>query len=286
LILKPGPGLGRVRGDPGQLEQVIMNLVVNARDAMPEGGKLIVETTNIDVDGAFAHQHPPLHPGRYVMLAVSDTGIGMDPETQAHIFEPFYTTKERGRGTGLGLSSVYGIVRHCDGHIWVYSVPKQGSTFKIFLPRVDEPVTFDEPVALSSPSRRGSETVLLVEDEVVVRTLVKNTLVQHGYQVLEAENGAQALRIAEGHPGPLQLLVTDVVMPGMNGRELAEHLLRQRTDLRVLYISGYTDETIAHHGVLAPGVGFLQKPFTLEALARKVRETLDVRAGVPGDGKG
>jgi two-component system, cell cycle sensor histidine kinase and response regulator CckA len=284
LIVSAAPGLGRVRADPGQIEQVIMNLVVNARDAMPEGGKLIVETQNVDVDKAFAEQHQPLHPGRYVMFAVSDTGVGMDPETQAHIFEPFYTTKERGRGTGLGLSTVYGIVRQSDGAVWVYSTPRKGSTFKIYLPRVDDAATGDEPQRATPATRRGSETVLLVEDEVVVRTLVRNTLVQQGYQVLEAENGAQALRIAQAHRGPLQLLVTDVIMPGMSGRELAENLLRRRTDLHVLYISGYTDETIAQHGVLAPGVGFLQKPFTLGALVRKVRETIEAPpARAPGN---
>jgi CheY-like chemotaxis protein len=248
---------------------------------MPKGGKLIVEVANVEVDAGFALQHPPLQPGCYVMLAVSDTGVGMDNETQARVFEPFFTTKERGKGTGLGLSTVYGIVRQCDGYIWVYSQPGRGSTFKIYLPRVEEQA---EAAALSTArtaARGGTETVLLVEDEAVVRTLVRNTLLQNGYRVLEAENGSQALRICERHRGPIHLLVTDVVMPGINGRELAERLTQQRPELRIMFMSGYTDETIAHHGVLAPGVGFLQKPFTLDALARKVRETLDTAAPSP-----
>ena len=278
LLMVPAPGLGRVRGDPGQLEQVILNLAVNARDAMPEGGKLILETSNVEVDESFAARHPPLQTGRYVMLAVSDTGVGMDLETQAHVFEPFYTTKERGRGTGLGLSTVYGIVRQSEGHVWVYSSPGKGSTFKIYLPRVDEEPAAGDPAPATPGTRRGSETVLLVEDEGVVRTLIRNTLQQHGYHVVEAENGNQALRLSERHRGPLHMLVTDVVMPGMSGRELAERLLNQRPGLRVLFISGYTDETIAQHGVLGPGMGFLQKPFTLLALALKVRETLDLPA--------
>jgi PAS domain S-box-containing protein len=283
LIVAPTPGLGRIQADPSQIEQVILNLVVNARDAMPAGGKLVVETSNVDIDDEFATQHPPLQAGHHVMLAVSDTGVGMDAETQAHIFEPFYTTKERGRGTGLGLSTVYGIVRQSGGYIWVYSAPGKGSAFKVYFPRADAAPEAGEPASVVPETLRGSETVLLVEDESVVRTLVRNTLIQHGYRVLEAESGAQAIRIASRHSGPLHLLVTDVVMPGMSGRELAERLMRGRRNLRVLYISGYTDEIIAHHGVLGPGRGFLQKPFTLDALARKVRETLEAPAAVPGN---
>ena len=275
LILAPGPGLGRVRVDPGQLEQVVLNLVVNARDAMPDGGKLIVETGNVEVDQGFAERHPPLRPGRHVRLAVSDTGVGMDPETQARAFEPFFTTKERGRGTGLGLATVYGVVRQCEGAIWLYSHPGRGTTFTIYLPRVDDGEEHPDTVPARIETTSGSETVLLVEDEGVVRTLVRSTLAQRGYRVLEAQNGNQALEIADHHQGPLHLLLTDVILPGMNGRELAEQLRGRRPETRVLYISGYTEETIARQGVLAPGVGFLQKPFTLEALARKVRGILD-----------
>jgi CheY-like chemotaxis protein len=212
------------------------------------------------------------------VLSVSDTGIGMDEATLAHAFEPFFTTKERGKGTGLGLSTVYGIVRQSEGAVWVYSQPGRGTTFKVYLPRVNqEPEA--APAAPAGAIRGGTETVLLVEDESVVRTLVRSTLRQRGYVVLEAENGAQALEISSGHKGPIHMLVTDMVMPGMSGRELAQRVAHGRPEMRVLFVSGYTDEVIDQQGLLLPGVGFLQKPFTLDALSRRVREILDAPAG-------
>jgi PAS domain S-box-containing protein len=274
LVVILASGLERVRADRGQIEQVILNLAVNARDAMPRGGRLMVETVNLDVDESFARDHPPLKPGRHVMLTVSDNGLGMDEDTVAHVFEPFFTTKERGKGTGLGLSTVYGIVRQSEGSISVSSRPDLGSTFRIVLPRVDEPETAEVKIAAGAGAI-GNESVLLVEDESVVRALVRSTLLQRGYRVLEGENGAQALEIAERQAGAIDLLITDVVMPGMNGRELAERLLEMSPGTGVLFISGYTDESIAQAGVFPRGTGFLQKPFTLESLARKVREILD-----------
>jgi PAS domain S-box-containing protein len=276
LVRVPARDLGRVKVDPSQLEQVVLNMVVNARDAMPDGGKLIIETANVQVDYALAERHPPLHPGPYVMLAVSDTGVGMDEDTQRHIFEPFFTTKERGKGTGLGLSTVYGIVRQCEGYVWVYSQPGRGSTFKIYFPRVEGAPEREETVIAPPAVASGTESVLLVEDEEIVRALVRNTLTRHGYRVLEAANGAQALDLAARFTGPIQLLLTDIVMPGLSGPDLAERLTRMRPGLRVLYISGYTEEGLTAHGMPGAGVSFLQKPFTLDALARKVREALDV----------
>ena len=269
------PELGAVRADPGQLEQVIMNLVVNARDAMPRGGKLTIETANAELDESYALEHPAVVAGPFVMLAVSDSGVGMDAATQARIFEPFFTTKEKGKGTGLGLATVYGIVKQSGGNIWLYSEPGRGTTFKIYLPRVDQPLELPAPTPASRETPRGTETVLLVEDDEAVRTLARKMLASHGYTVLAAPSGADALELAASHAGPIHLLVTDVVLPGMSGRELATRFQSVRPGLKVLYTSGYTDDAVVHHGVLDPGIAFLQKPFTSGTLARKVRETLD-----------
>jgi two-component system cell cycle sensor histidine kinase/response regulator CckA len=269
------PGLGRVRADRGQLEQVVMNLAVNARDAMPKGGNLIFELQNVELDDAYAATHAEVKPGPYVLLAISDTGTGMDAETQKRVFEPFFTTKETGKGTGLGLSTVYGIVHQSGGAIDVYSEPGQGTTFKVYLPRFADDAAVRRPVSGDHPAQRAeSETVLVVEDEAAIRHLTKLILQKAGYTVLLAESPVAAERIAGSHPGPIHLMLTDVVMPGMRGPELAERLLRLRPDLRVLYMSGYTDDAIAHHGMLDAGTEFLQKPFTPLRLTRKIREVL------------
>jgi nitrogen-specific signal transduction histidine kinase/ActR/RegA family two-component response regulator len=275
LVTALQSNLGSVRADPHQIEQVLMNLAVNAKDAMPRGGKLTVETSNVEFDREHTHEHVSVKPGAYVMLAVSDTGSGMDAETCSHVFEPFFTTKEQGKGTGLGLSTVYGIVKQSGGYIWVSSEQGAGTTFKIYLPRVDE--TAERPPARQARQEayRGVETILLVEDEAGVRTLIRQVLQRHGYTVIDCSHGGEALLAAERHHGRIHLLLTDVVLPQMNGRELTERLLALRSDMKVMYMSGYTDEAIAHHGVLTPGSAFVQKPFTNEALARKVREVLD-----------
>jgi CheY-like chemotaxis protein len=279
LATQLAAGLGRVRADPGQLEQVIMNLAVNARDAMPRGGKLTIETSDVEFDSTHVAEHYPAPPGSYAMLAVIDTGTGMDPETQAHLFEPFFTTKEKGKGTGLGLATVYGIVKQSGGFIWVYSELGAGSRFKIYLPRVEaaaEPVLgFHAPV----PVARGTETVLLAEDEAPVRAVARQTLERYGYRVLEAPSAEAALDVADRYSGPIHLLLTDVIMPGLSGRDLAVRLVALRPDVRVIYMSGYTDDAITRHGVLEPGFVFVQKPFTPDALARTVREVLDRDAG-------
>ncbi len=275
LVTVLDPGLGHVKADPGQLEQVIMNLVVNARDAMPKGGKLTVETTNHDIRQSYRRGQAVIQPGRYARLSVSDTGCGMEPELQARVFEPFFSTKGQGKGTGLGLSTVYGIVKQSDGYIFLYSEPGCGSTFKLYLPRVEEAAVEVETGMMPAGLPQGTETVLLVEDEPGVRALVRDTLRMHGYTVLEARHGIEALLTAKQHTGPIHLLMTDVVMPQMSGREVADRLFVTRSDLRVLFMSGYTENAIVHHGVLHPGTAFLQKPFSPESLARKVRDVLD-----------
>ena len=266
--------LGKVKADPAQIEQVIMNLVVNARDAMPNGGRLLLETTNVSLDAAYAFEHASVKPGSYVMLAVSDTGIGMDSATVANIFEPFFTTKESGRGTGLGLSTVYGIVKQSGGYIWVYSEPGKGSTFKVYLPRVEEVTQNESAMAPSLQQHRGSETILLVEDEEAVRDLVKTILSGNGYHVIVARDPIHAGEIAEKFPGEIHLLLTDVVMPGIGGRELAASVQRNRPNIRVLYMSGYTENLITSGGMLEEGLSFLQKPFSPAVLVQKIREAL------------
>jgi two-component system cell cycle sensor histidine kinase/response regulator CckA len=275
LLTVLAPSLGQIKADPGQIEQVILNLAVNARDAMPQGGKLTIETANVYLDNQYAGKHIAVRPGHYVRLAASDTGCGMDGETQARIFEPFFTTKEQGKGTGLGLSTVYGIVKQSGGNIWVYSEVGKGTTFKIYLPRVDEVVESEEARDLSADLRQGRETVLLAEDEEQVRRMTRMILEMHGYHVLEASGGAEALAIYKEHEGQIDLIMTDVVMPQMSGRELAQSLETLRPGIKVLYLSGYTDDAIVRHGLLDQEVAFLQKPFTPDALLRKVRAVLD-----------
>ncbi|HEY0764322.1 MAG TPA: response regulator [Pyrinomonadaceae bacterium] len=272
------PSLGQINADPGQIEQVIMNLAVNARDAMPQGGKLTFETANVYLDNEYVRSHTIVRPGNYVMFALSDTGTGMDAETRARIFEPFFTTKGQGKGTGLGLSTVYGIVKQSDGYIWVYSELGQGTTFKVYLPRVDKAARVDTDLESLAELPRGRETVLLTEDEDPVRRLIKTILESNGYQVLEATCGEDALALYKEHTGPVDLIVTDVVMPKMSGRELAENLKTVSPDIKVLYLSGYTDDAIVRHGLLDQKMSFLQKPFTPDALLRKVREALAAKS--------
>jgi two-component system, cell cycle sensor histidine kinase and response regulator CckA len=275
LLVGLGPELGKVKADPSQIEQVLMNLSVNARDAMPQGGKLTIETNNVFIDEEYASHHFSVRPGRYVVLAVSDTGCGMDEATQSHIFDPFFTTKEVGKGTGLGLSTVYGIIKQSGGNIWVYSEVGRGTTFKIYLPCVDSLIAEPKISAEVTNLQKGTETVLLVEDEERVRDMTKEILQESGYQVLEAKHGQDALLVADRHSGTIHLMLSDVVMPQMSGRELAERLAPLHKDMKVLYMSGYTDDAIVHHGVLDEGMSFIEKPFTPNALARKVRELLN-----------
>jgi PAS domain S-box-containing protein len=275
LAFLPGSKLAPVKADPGQMEQVLLNLVVNARDAMPDGGRLTIETCNVELDSVSASQHPVMEAGSYVMLIVTDTGCGMDAGTQARIFEPFFTTKGQGKGTGLGLATVYGVVKQSGGFIWVYSEVNQGSTFKIYLPQVNADLERGAPEKTSRGAHPGTETILFVEDEDSVRELVRDYLGESGYRVLEAADGVQALEIAAAHRGAIHILVTDVVMPRLSGRELVTRITAARPELKILYISGYTDDSIFRHGVLEGGVAFLQKPFNLKDLAQKIRQVLD-----------
>jgi CheY-like chemotaxis protein len=299
LVTVTAPDLGGIKADPGQMEQMILNLCVNARDAMPDGGRLTVRTANVDLDEAAAARLSDARPGAYVMLEVRDTGVGMDAETRSHLFEPFFTTKEQGKGTGLGLSTVYGTVKQSGGHIAVESEPGRGSTFTVYLPRVAAPVAPAERADAEIPGARAGapatealltpgrgETILLVEDAQRVRAVVREILEMSGYVVLEARHGAEALEVSNRHAGPIHLLVTDVVMPQMSGRELAQRLATLRPELKVLYMSGYTDDAIVRHGVLASGIAFLSKPFTPNALALKVREVLDGLAAGAAAGTG
>jgi len=277
LVMIPGAELGAVKADPSQIEQVILNLAVNARDAMPQGGKLTIETGNVSLDENYARIHSPLKPGDYIMLAISDTGVGMDTETQSRIFEPFFTTKGP-KGTGLGLSMVYGIVKQSGGYVWVYSEPGKGTTFKVYLPRVTEAgemVADALPAAAPLADKQPRETILVVEDEANLRRLTRQFLENRGYSVLDAADGAAAVQICVAHQGTIHLLLTDVIMPGMNGRELAKRVAEIRPNTKVLYMSGYTENAIGHNGTLDAGIKLLQKPFTLQALQAKVREVLD-----------
>ena len=275
--------LGPIKADQGQVEQIIMNLAVNGRDAMAKGGTLTIETRNVTLDESYTTAHNRARRGPHILLSVSDTGCGMSAETQSHMFEPFFTTKEQGKGTGLGLATVYGIVKQSGGDIWVYSEVGRGSTFKIYLPRTDGAPEAPLRETTRMRPKKGSETILLAEDAEVLRRLLREILVQHGYTVLLAGNGAEALQRSREHTGPIHLLVTDMVMPQMSGRELASRLLPQRPETKILYMSGYTEEAIATHGVLDAGTAFLEKPFSPDSLARKVREILDAARHVPGD---
>jgi len=275
LVFVPGEDLGKVKADPGQIEQVVMNLAANARDAMPGGGTLTIETATVHVDESYVQRHSIVPQGDYVLLVVTDSGQGIASEHLPHIFEPFYTTKEPGKGTGLGLATVYGIVKQNNGFVWVYSEPGLGTTFKIYLPQVRSSrneVRTTKPVELSP---RGCETLLLVEDESSVRHASGQFLSRSGYTVLEASDGADALRVSRQHSGPIHLMITDVVMPRMAGPKLAELLADERPDMKVLFVSGYAEKTVLQHGTVDLTTGFLQKPFSLKVLARKVREVLE-----------
>ena len=283
LVMVPGPELGAVKADPGQIEQVIMNLAVNARDAMPRGGSLQIETSNVTLDDNHARLYGGVRAGEYVMLAISDTGFGMDAETQSHIFEPFFSTKGT-KGTGLGLSTVYGIVKQSGGYVWVQSEPGRGTTFKVYLPRIVETGELAAVRVPASPvpkKKHPVETVLIVEDETNLRRMTCHYLETQGYKILEAADGAAAVQICVAHSGPIHLLLTDVIMPGMNGHEVAKRVVSLRPNTKVLYMSGYTENAIGQNGTLDEGINLLQKPFTLQALKEKVREVLDVEKVAP-----
>jgi CheY-like chemotaxis protein len=277
LALALAPNLWTVKTDPGQIEQVIMNLAVNSRDAMPDVGKLTIETANVKLDADYTARHAMVTPGAYVLLAVSDTGCGMDEATQQRVFEPFFTTKEVGKGTGLGLSTAYGIIKQSGGDIWVYSEPGKGTAFKIYLPRTVESVEAAVKALSGEYPAVGNETVLVVEDEEAVRNIAVRVLRAAGYTVLAAANGVEALLACEEHQGEIDLLLTDVVMPQMSGRQLAEQVQQLRPELRVLYMSGYTDNAIVHHGILEAGIQYISKPFAPDDLTRKVRKVLSVK---------
>jgi len=269
------PTLWPVRVDAGQMDQVLMNLAVNARDAMSQGGRLTIETANIELDGSYSEVHSDVKPGRYVVMSASDNGCGMDQKTKSRIFEPFFTTKEPGKGTGLGLATVFGIVKQSNGHITVYSEPGIGTTFRIYLPKVATDCDSQINEQPQPPSRRGTETVLVVEDEGIVRNLTCRILRAQGYEVLEATNGKDALAICNRHPEPIHLILTDVVMPEMSGRQLCGHLRDRQNQAKVLFMSGYTDDAVVRHGILEAETNFIQKPFSPTALVRKVRDVLD-----------
>jgi two-component system cell cycle sensor histidine kinase/response regulator CckA len=275
LVFVPGADLGKVKADPIQIEQIVMNLAANARDAMPGGGRLMIETATVRVDESYVQRHSMVPPGDYVLLTVTDSGQGIAAEHLPHIFEPFYTSKEAGKGTGLGLATVYGIVKQNGGFVWVYSEPGLGTTFKVYLPRVQSLSEEIRTTKLSEDSPGGCETVLLVEDEASVRQASRHFLAQSGYTVLEASDGEDALRVSRKHRGPIHIMVTDVVMPRMGGPRLAERLAEERPDMKVLFVSGYAENTVLHHGKIDVATRFLQKPFSLKTLARKVREVLE-----------
>ncbi len=278
LVANCDPNLRKIKADPGQIEQVLVNLIVNSRDAMLQGGILTIETANFEVDQQYTSKHLGVPAGSYVVLAVSDNGCGMNQETKARIFEPFFTTKDKGRGTGLGLSTVYGIVKQSGGNIWVYSELNRGTTFKVYFPQLDIEEEVPETPTIETSAPGGSETILLVEDEEIVRGLARQILEQAGYNVLDAGGSEEALRLCSERPEPIHLLLTDVVMPEGSGKEIAQRLTSLRPSTRVLFMSGYTDDSIVHHGVLDSGVEFIQKPFTPVGLTRKVREVLDHRS--------
>jgi CheY-like chemotaxis protein len=276
LVVRCSPDLGTIRADASQMEQVIMNLAVNSRDAMPKGGRFTVETSNVELDSLYSAAHPVVQPGKYVLLAVSDTGTGMDAETQAHIFEPFFTTKEQGKGTGLGLATTYGVIKQSGGFIWVYSELSKGTTFKIYLPRVDEPAASIPTVHIPASLARGTETVLLSEDEQDVREITREFLESAGYKVLEAPGGEAALQVAAAHSGPIDLLITDMVMPGMSGQELARKMRALRDGIRVVYMSGYSEHAAGEAAKCDAAGVVLTKPFSRTTLLRTVRDILPI----------